>query len=64
MVLNVRENCKYIYRYLYTFAVVLEMKAVQSVETLVSGYQALRRQIAGESNVKRSGQPTVQYNPY
>jgi hypothetical protein len=47
-----RERDVYIFRNLYKIAAVLKMEAVPSVETLVSGYQTLRRHIAEEGNVK------------
>ena len=51
-----------IFRNLYKTAAVLKMEAVLYVETLVSGYRTLRRQIAEESKVKSGVLPAVQYN--
>jgi hypothetical protein len=50
----------YIFRNLYKIAAVLKMEAVLYVETLVSGYQTSRRQIAEEGNVKSVVLPAVQ----
>jgi len=42
------------------FAAVLKIEAALYVETLVSGYQTLRRHTAEESNVKSAVLPAVQ----
>jgi hypothetical protein len=60
---TVRENCIYFQIFVYSCCRT-ENVGSTICRNAVSGYQTLRRQIAGESNVKRTGQPAVQYSRY